>query len=133
MIMLTLLILSITVHASSLPFVEMGTTEKSPHSTRPTINPNNFNIIKPTLPSSANGSNSIQHPSKPDNDENLLSITLDMNDDVREVVDQDMGKYLNILSVAARPFPAKTDTLGAIKCMFNFIALQFVVAEQKCD
>lgn len=92
MIMLTLLILSITVHASSLPFAEMETTEKS-LSSRSTINPNIFNI-KPTLPS-ANGNSTIhnQHPTKPDNDENLLRITLDMNDDDKEVVDQDMGKY----------------------------------------
>lgn len=97
MIKLTLLILSITVHASSLPFAELGTTEQSPLSSQPPpINPNNnFNIIKPALPS-AGGNNSIHlYPSKPDNDENLLRITLDMNDnDEREIiVDQDMGKY----------------------------------------
>lgn len=99
MIMLTLLILSITVHASSFPFAEIVTTEQSPLSSRQPpqqpINPNNFNIIKPTKPS-ANGNNSIhQQPSKPDNDENLLRITLDMNgNDEREIVDQDMGKYI---------------------------------------
>lgn len=74
MIMLTLLILSITVHASSFPFAEIVTTEQSPLSSR-------------------------QPPQQPititDNDGNLLRITLDMNgNDEREIVDQDMGKYI---------------------------------------
>lgn len=84
----TLLISTITVHSSSLP-LELETTEKIPlTSQQPTISSSKVNL-KPILTQSANGNDNF----KPDNEESTLKITLDMNEEVKEVVDKDMGKY----------------------------------------
>jgi hypothetical protein len=85
-VMLTTLLISITVHASVLP---LETTEKIPLSSQPTISSSKVNF-KPTLTQSANGNDNF----KPDNEESTLKITLDMNEEEKEVVDKDMGKYL---------------------------------------
>jgi hypothetical protein len=81
--MLSLLII-ITVCASFVPLEAVDTT---------TLSSSDLNKIVYTLPSITSSNNS--NNSKPKPNENRLEITLKMDENDKEVIDNDMGKYLH--------------------------------------
>ena len=84
-VMFTLLII-ITVSASLHPLEAVDTT---------TLSPSNPNRIIYTLPAAETANNNNSNiPIKPKADESRLEITLKMDENDKEVIDNDMGKYL---------------------------------------
>lgn len=80
------LFIIITVCASLHPLEAFDTT---------TLSPDDPNRIIYTLPANANNNSNVsQAPIKSKADENRLEITLKMDESDKEIIDNDMGKYL---------------------------------------
>jgi hypothetical protein len=83
------LLFIITVSASLHPLEALDTTTLSPE------DPNRIiYTLPPPLSSNNNSSNILQASIKSKADENRLEITLKMDESDKEIIDNDMGKYL---------------------------------------